>query len=98
MNVTAETVSSTSISVYWEHLRVCSHVNDLTVTFRVQYATGTVHNMENVRELMAAKTKTLLAGLTPHTNYSITVVAVNEMGDVGPYSYPVTIQTPEDGM
>ena len=69
-------------------------MNDLPVTFRVQYATGTVHN----RELMATKTKVLLTGLTPHTNYSIKVVAVDEMGDVGPYSYPVTIQTPEDCM
>ena len=96
--MTAETVNSTSISVQWEHLRVCSHVNDLPVTFRVQYATGTVQNMDKARELMATKTKVLLTGLTPYTNYSIKVVAVNEMGDVGPYSYPVTIHTPEDGM
>ena len=96
MNVTADTVSSTSISVQWEHLRICSNANDLPVTFRVQYTT--VHNMGKVRELMATKTKALLTGLTPHTNYSIKVVAMNVMGDVGPYSYPVTIQTSEDCM
>ena len=99
MNVTAEVVNSTSISVQWEYLRVCSHVNDLPVTFRVQYTAGIVHhNMDKDREMMATKTKALLTGLMPYTNYTIKVIAVNDMGDVGPHSYPVTIQTPEDCM
>ena len=36
---------------------------------------------------------TSLTGLSPSTSYSIQVAAVNEEGDVGIYSNPVTIQT-----
>ena len=36
-----------------------------------------------------------LTGLTPSTSYSIQVAAVNEEGDVGLYSEPVTRQTSE---
>ena len=90
MNVTAEAVSSKVISVKWDHLRGCSHVNDLSASFRVQYTAD--------KAIIAKTTEIVLTGLTPYTNYSIKVAAVNEMGDVGPYSYPVTIQTPEDGI
>ena len=37
--------------------------------------------------------ETELSGLTPSTNYSIAVAAVNEQGDVGVYSHPVTVRT-----
>ena len=42
------------------------------------------------------RAQTSLTGLTPHTNYSIQVAAVNEQGDVGLYSDPITTQTKED--
>ena len=90
MNVTAEAVSSRVISVQWDHLRPCSHMNDLSASFRVQYAAD--------KAIIANTTEIILTGLIPYTNYSINVAVVNEMGDVGPYSYPVTIQTPEDGI
>ena len=35
----------------------------------------------------------VLTGLTPDTNYSISVAAVNENGDIGLYSDPVTTTT-----
>ena len=34
-----------------------------------------------------------LTGLTPSTDYSIEVAAVNEEEDVGVYSHPVTVKT-----
>ena len=37
--------------------------------------------------------ETELTGLTPSTYYSIEVTAVNEEGDVGVYSLPVTVNT-----
>ena len=64
-------------------------MNDLSASFRVQYTVD--------KAIIAKTTEILLNGLTPYTNYSIKVAVVNEMGDVGPYSYPVTIQTSEDG-
>ena len=100
VNVTAEAVSSTVISVKWDYLRACSQVTDLSVNFAVQYIEKSTVNSEVVkktRQLNAALTKAQLTGLMPYTNYSIKVAVVNEMGVVGPYSYPVTIQMPEDG-
>ena len=38
-----------------------------------------------------------LTGLTPFTNYSIQVAAVNDQGDIGPYSDFIREQTKEDG-
>ena len=94
MNLTAEIISSTAIALQWDILIYCSQVNYLSVTFTIKYI---AEFGDIVQTIIAAKTEALLLGLIPYTNYSIEVAAVNEMGDVGPYSYPVTIQTPEDG-
>ena len=36
-----------------------------------------------------------LVGLTPSTNYSIEVAAVNNDGGVGPFSPPIFVRTPD---
>ena len=98
MNVTAEAVTSKVISVQWDVLRACSHINDLLLNFKVQYSvecSDDTGNISNTKQLNATQTQTQLTGIKPYTNCSIKVAAVNEMGDVGPYSYPVTTQTPE---
>ena len=97
VDVTGEAVSSTAISVKWDHLRACragSHflANLSDLNFTVEYAT--VHQ---IKDLFATTSEALLLRLTPFTNYTIKVAAVNESGDVGPYSYPITVQTLEDG-
>ena len=100
MNVTAKAISSTVISVQWDTLRACSHVNNLLLNFKVQYSvksSDNFGNISNIRQLNAIRSEAQLTGVKPYTNYSIKIAAVNEMGDVGPYNYPVTIQTPEDG-
>ena len=101
MNVTAEAISSTVISVQWDIMRACSHVNDLLLNFKVQYSVKSsddIGHISNTGQLNATQSEAQLTGLKPYTIYSIKIAAVNEMGDVGPYSYPVIIQTPEDGM
>ena len=100
VNVTAEAESSTVISVQWDHLRACGPVSHLSVKFSVKYtavfsAASEVINQPG--EINVSSTEAMLTGLTPYTNYSITVAVVNEMGNVGPYSYPTTNQTLEDG-
>ena len=93
-NVIAEAVSSTEISVQWNGLSTCRLVNGHIVSYRVQYTASGVAETRD-RELRGGEDwrsggEMLLTGLTPFTNYSIAVAAVNENGDVGLYSNPVT--------
>jgi hypothetical protein len=101
VNVSAEAVSSTVISVQWDHLSACSPVSHLSVKFSVKYSAVFSAASELINQIgqliIVSSTEAMLTGLTPYTNYSITVAVVNEMGNVGPYSYPITNQTLEDG-
>ena len=96
-NVTAEAVSSTEISVQWSGLSNCRLVNGRIVRYKVQFtARGRTETRE--RELREGEDwrsggDISLTGLTPSTNYSIAVAAVNVHRDIGLYSDPVTIQT-----
>ena len=95
-SVTATVVSSTVITVQWDGLDPCRHVNGLIVLYRVQYtevASGVVQRKDEAGEWNVMNAETSLTGLTPSTSYSIHVAAVNEEGDVGLYSDPITRQT-----
>ena len=95
-SVTATGVSFTVISLQWDGLDPCRHVNGLIVLYRVQYtevASGVVQSVDVTGEWNVMNAETSLTGLTPFTSYSIQVAAVNEEGDVGLYSYPLTRQT-----
>ena len=84
-------MSSTVISVQWDGLDPCRHVNGLIVLYRVQYtevASGVVQSKDVTGEWNVMNAVTSLTGLTPSTSYSIQVAAVNEEGDVGLYSVP----------
>ena len=94
-NVAATVVSSTVISVQWDGLIPCSQVNGLIVEYRVQYTAGVVQSIDVAGEWNVMKAQTSLTGLTPYTNYSTKVAAVNEQGDVGLYSDPIITQTLE---
>ena len=95
-SVTATVVNFTVISVQWDGLDPCRHVNGLIVLYRVQFtevASGVVQSKDVAGEWNVMNAETSLTGLTPSTNYSIQVAAVNEEGDVGLYSHPVTRHT-----
>ena len=95
-NVTATVVSTTEISVQWDDLTPCRHVNGLIELYRVQYtevASGVVQSKDVVGDWNIINAETSLTGLAPFTSYSIQVAAVNEEGDVGLYSDPITRQT-----
>ena len=99
-NVRATVVSSTVISVQWDGLSPCSQVNGLIVEYRVQYtaeSSGVVQSIDQTGEWNVTGAEASLTGLTPYTNYSIQVAAVNEDGDVGHYTVLTTVQTAEDG-
>ena len=99
-NVRATVESSTVISVQWDGLTLCRLVNGLIVKYRVQYTPQPNGMTQSIDQTAAGDyetgAETSLTGLTPFTNYSIRVAAVNEEGDVGIYSDPMTEQTPED--
>ena len=95
-NVMATVVNSTVISVQWDRLDPCRHVNGRIHIFRIQYtevASGVVQSKDEAGVWDVDNQVTSLTGLTPSTNYSIQVAAVNEEGDVGVYSDPLTRQT-----
>ena len=98
-SVMATVVSSTVITVQWNGLDPCRHVNGLIEMYRVLYIevdSGVVQSKFVAGEWDVVKAETSLTGLTPFTNYSIQVAAVNEKNDVGVYSDPLVKQTDED--
>ena len=87
-NIRVSNVSLTVIWVHWDGLSPCTLVNGLSVKFRVQFtaeSTGAVQSADETGEWNVTRA-TLLTGLTPFTNYSIQVAAVNEQGTLGLYS------------
>ena len=65
------------------------------LTTRVQYKaqSGGVMGSKEVSGNWSSGGETDLTGLTPSTNYSIAVAAVNEQGTVGLYSDTIVIET-----
>ena len=97
-NVRAIVVNSTVISVQWDGLTPCKHVNGRIVKYRVQYtseSSGVVQSKDEDGEWNVTGAESSLTGLTPYTNYTIRVAAVNKKRHVGLYSSPITNQTSE---
>ena len=97
----AAVVGSTDITIQFDGLpqNLCRHVNGLIDMYRVQYtevASGVVKSVNVPGDWDITNVETSLTGLTPFTNYSIQVAAVNMEGDVGVYSGPLVRQTDED--
>ena len=93
-------MSPTAIIVRWNILKACSGGNGVVVNYRVHYkaeSSGEVESIYQTGELNVTKLEASMTGLSPYTNYSIQIATVNEHGVVGLYSFPITIQTPEDG-
>ena len=99
VNVSAVVLNSTTISVQWNILRACN-VSGKFVTYRVRYAavsTGREHSVEQTFRQNLTNLETLVVGLTPYTNYCIAIAAVNDQGELGPFSLHLEKQTLEDG-
>ena len=96
--VKGEVVSPTALLVKWSIVRACSEGDGIVVKYRVQYTTESSGDVQSIGELSITKLEASLTGLTPYTNYSIQIATMNEHGVVGLYSYPIRIQTPEDGI
>ena len=95
----ATVVSSTRINIQFDSLEPCRHANGRIVLYRVQYtevASGVVKSVNVPGEWDVMNAMTSLTGLTPFTDYSIQLAAVNEEDEVGVYSGPLVRQTDED--
>ena len=96
VDVTAE--GPTFILVKWDPIPHCQDINGNIVGYRVRYLAlhGGQVQMILVPGTWNVGGQVILSGLTPFTEYSIQVAAVNNQSDVGVYSDPVTGQTHED--
>ena len=100
-NVRVIAVSSVVLSVQWDGLTPCRHVNGHIVKYRILYtseSTGVVQSVDKSGSWDVMSEIVFLSGLTPNTNYTIKVAAVNDKGHVGLYSKPIAKCTTELGM
>ena len=88
--VTASATGPTIVFVDWERVN-CIDRNSEISGYTVLYGPvgGTAVNVS------VSGTNYTAVGLTPSTNYSIEVAAVNSDGGVGPFSPPIFVRTPD---
>ena len=88
--------SSKSILVQWGPIENCRDRNGNIVGYHIRYqASGGSVETEVVSGVGSAGGQVLLEGLTPFTDYSIQVAAVNNQSDVGVFSAVIPAQTCE---
>ena len=85
-------VERRSMVVVWETV-LCPNQKGPITGYRLRYGNGT----SIVNTTGEGSRQHVLTGLTPFTNYSVQVAAVND-GGTGPYSTPLTVKTNKDGM
>ena len=95
-NVRVSVINSTSILVQWDIISLCRAMNGLITSYSIRYTiqpNGIPQTPLQRDGLEITQTE-----LTPFTEYSIEVAAVNENGDVGVYSVAKVEMTPEARM
>ena len=76
-----------TITVQWGSVR-CIDRNDLIIGYRIRAMTSGEDRIETVDDVREAT----LSGLTPSTEYTVSVAAVNSQGP-GPYSDGMMVET-----
>ena len=95
-NVRVSVINSTSILVQWGIINLCRATNGLITSYSIRYTIQP--NGVPQTTLQRDGLEITLTELTPFTEYSIEVAAVNENDDVGVYSEPEVEMTPEARM
>ena len=96
-NVMVTNKSSSSITIEWKPpYSQCRAINGNITSYSIRYTI----NPNGIPQTTSQSEglKITLTGLTPFTNYSIEVAAVNENGDVGVYSVHQLVMTDEARM
>ena len=91
VGLTNTSVERRSLSVVWGTVP-CPHQRGPITGYRLRYSNGT----SIVNTTGEGSRQHVLTGLTPFTNYSVQVAAVND-GGTGSYSTPLTVKTLQDG-
>ena len=90
--------SPTSILVQWDPISRCQDINGNIIGYSISYLAlpdGPTET-ELVPGTWNVGGQVTLSGLSPFTEYSIQIAAVNNQSEVGVYSDPITRQTHED--
>ena len=95
-NVRVSVINSTSFFVEWGIVSLCRAMNGLITSYSIRYTIQS--NGIPQTTLQSDGLEITLTGLTPFTEYSIEVAAVNENDDVGVYSEPEVAITDEARM
>ena len=95
-NVRVSVINSTSILVQWGVVSLCRATNGLITSYSIRYTIQPNGIPQTTPQ--SDGLEITLTGLTPFTEYSIEVAAVNENGDVGVYSEPEVVVTDEARM
>ena len=95
-NVRVSVINSTSFFVEWGIVSLCRAMNGLITSYSIRYTIQS--NGIPQTTLQSDGLEITLTGLTPYTEYSIEVAAVNENDDVGVYSEPEVAITDEARM
>ena len=91
VGLTSTSVEMRSLIVVWGTVP-CLHQRGPITGYRLRYSNGT----SIVNTTGEGSRQHVLTGLTPFTNHSVQVAAVND-GGTGPYSTPLTVETLQDG-
>ena len=92
--LTIPSVKERSLSILWGTV-ACPYQRGPITGYRLRYGNGI--SIVNLYITGEGSRQYVLTGLTPFTNYSVQVAAVNA-GGTGPYSNPTfTVKTLQDG-
>jgi len=88
--VTALATGPKSISIDWNSVDCIERNSKITgYTLHYNFADGTATNTL----LPANITTYTVTGLTPSTNYSVKMAAINSNGEIGPFTLPTLVKT-----
>ena len=90
-NVIVSVINPTSIFVQWDIINPCSAMNGLITSYSIRY---TIQPNGIPQTPLQRDGLEITLTVTPFTEYSIEVAAVNENGDVGVYSVAEVVMTP----
>ena len=81
--------------MWWGNIS-CTELNSDLLGYTIRYNSDGEGDDWNTIDVAGSTNTYNITGLTPYTNYSIQVAAMNMLGDLGPYSETIIVQTLED--